>query len=223
MNVESATVLGSSVVLVTSKQAEGANYTVVVNNVKDTAAAGNAVAPNSQASFRTFMFATGRVLHKKYNNIDDGTGGNPANLFSDPRFPNQPDRVDLMTAFEYPANGIARNSAADPLRNYFDTLEGFFIPPVTGNYVFFTAGADRWWLYLSTDDNPANKYLIAAEPGGWTDPRGWTTTHDQDPARHRSDTSQYNEWPFGATITLEKGKRYYMLMVHHDPSWCGGD
>lgn len=223
LTVESATVLGSSVVLVTSKQAEGANYTVVVNNVKDTAAAGNAVAPNSQASFRTFMFATGRVLHKKYNNIDDGTGGNPANLFSDPRFPNQPDRVDLMTAFEYPANGVTRDSVADPVRNYFDTLEGFFIPPVTGNYVFFTAGADRWWLYLSTDDDPANKYLIAAEPGGWTDPRGWTTTHDQDPARHRSDYSQFNEWPFGTTITLEKGKRYYMLMVHHDPSWCGGD
>lgn len=223
LTINSATVLGQNVVLSTSKQAEGATYTVVVNNVKDLAAAGNTVAPNSQATFRTFMFALGRVLHKKYNDISDATGSNPANLFADPRFPNQPDRVDLLNAVEYPANGVARDSTADPVRNYFDTIEGFFIPPETGNYVFFTAGADRWWLYLSTDDDPANRYLIAAEPGGWTDPRGWNSTHDQDPWRHRSDYSQFNEWPFGSTITLEKGKRYYFLMVHHDPSWCGGD
>ncbi|MCX8107338.1 MAG: Ig-like domain-containing protein, partial [Verrucomicrobiae bacterium] len=223
LTINSATVLGSNVVLATSKQAEGANYTVVVNNVKDLAAAGNTIAPNSQASFRTFMFALGRVLHKKYNNISDATGSNPDNLFSDPRFPNQPDRVDLLDAVEYPPNGVARDATADPVRNYFDTIEGYFIPPQTGNYVFFTAGADRWWLYLSTDDNPANKYLIAAEPGGWTDPRGWNSTHDQDPWRHRSDYSPFNQWPSGSTITLEKGKRFYFLMVHHDPSWCGGD
>ncbi|MCZ7639745.1 MAG: immunoglobulin domain-containing protein [Verrucomicrobia bacterium] len=222
LTVTSAAVLGESVVLVTSQQSEGASYTVVVNNVKDRSVKGNVIAPNSSASFRTFTFMLGRVLHKKYNGFDDGAGGNPENLFNDPRYPNQPDRMDLMTAFEYPADGATR-VPADPTRNYFDTLEGYFIPPTTGNYVFFTAGADRWWLYLSTDDSPANLHMIAAEPGGWTDPRYWNTTHDTDPMRHRSDYSEFSTWPEGSTIRLTAGRRYYMLQVHHDPSWSGGD
>ena len=222
LTVGSASVLGDSVVLVTSQQTEGASYTVVVNNVKDRSVKGNTIAPNSSASFRTFSFMLGRVLHKKYNGFDDGTGGNPENLFNDPRYPNQPDRMDLMAMWEYPADGQGR-VAADPTRNYFDTLEGFFIPPTTGNYVFFTAGADRWWLYLSTDEDPANMHMIAAEPGGWTDARYWNTTHDTDPMRHRSDYSEFSTWPEGATIHLTANKRYYMLQVHHDPSWSGGD
>jgi hypothetical protein len=222
LTVESATVLGAQVVLVTSKQAEGATYTLVVNNVKDRSVLGNTIAPNSQVQFKTFVFMLGTVLHKKYNGFDDGSGGNPDNLFNDPRYPNQPDRMDLEPRWEYPRDGNAR-VAADPVRNYCDTLEGFFIPPADGNYVFFIAGADRWWLYLSTDEDPANKYMVAAEPGGWTDPRFWNTTHDTDPARHRSDLSEFNVWPTAPTITLTKGKRYYMLEVHHDPSWCGAD
>jgi len=223
LTVNSAAVIGSSVVLATTKQTEGATYTVVVNNVKDRSVLGNTIAPNSQAQFQTFMFMLGRVLHKKYNNFDDNSGGDPNNLFNDPRYPNQPDRMDLMPMWEYPANGAGRDAAADPTRQYFDTLEGYFIPPEDGNYVFFIAGADRWWLYLSTDDDPANMYMIAAEPGGWTDPRYWNTTHDTDPMRHRSDYSTFNVYPTAPTITLEKGKRYYMLEVHHDPSWCGAD
>jgi hypothetical protein len=221
----SAAVLGAApndnvVVLTTSKQAEGATLTLTVNNVKD--AAGNAIAANSQIQFRAFVFLAGAVLHQKYNNVDDGTGSNPDNLFADPRYPSAPDRRDLVWMWEYPPGGATR-VAADPARNYFDTLEGFFIPPKTGDYVFFIAGADRWWLYLSTDDSPANKYLIAAEPGGWTEPRYWNTTHDTDPARHRTDMSPFNQWPTAPTITLTAGKRYYMLEVHHDPSWCGAD
>ena len=37
--------------------------------------------------------------------------------------------------------------AADPTRDYFDTIEGYFIPPTTTNYVFFIAGADRVSLF----------------------------------------------------------------------------
>lgn len=210
----------NTVVLTTSQQTEGAQLTLTVNNVKDLA--GNAIAANSQLPFRTYVFMPGAILHKKYNNFDDGLGGNPANLFADPRYPNAPDRADLMAAWEYPANGAGR-VAADPLRNYFDTLEGYFIPPTTGSYVFLTAGADRWWLYLSTDDDPANTKLIAAEPGGWSDARGWTQIHSGSLESRRSDQYAATEWPEWNTINLTGGQRYYMLQVHHDPSWCGGD
>ena len=225
LTIDSATVLGggSNVVLVTSKQSEGATYTVVANNIKDTSAKGNTIAANSQAQFKTFMFMSGAVLHKKYINVSDNTGSSPDNLFSDPRFPNNPDRMDLEPMWEYPSGGNGR-VAADPARNYFDTLEGFFIPPTTGDYVFFTCGADRWWLYLSTDETPANKFMVAAEPAGWTNPRDWNLGQGTtDMSRSRTDLSTFNVWPEGSTISLVAGKRYYMLSIHHDPSWCGGD
>ncbi len=208
------------VVLTTSKQAEGASYTLTVNNIKDLP--GNTIAANSQTEFRSYVFMAGAILHKKYDTFDDNSGGNPENLFNDPRFPNAPDRVDLAYFWEYPPDGAGR-VAADPVRNYFDTLEGYFIPPTTGNYVFYTAGADRWWLYLSTDDDPANKVMIAAEPGGWSNPRGWQQIYSGSLENRRSDLSTLNVWPTAPTITLTGGKRYYMLEVHHDPSWCGAD
>jgi len=223
LTINSATVNGATVVLATSKQSEGTSYTLVVNNVKDRSASGNTIAANSQATFKTFAFMLGTVLHKKYENVSDNAGGDPANLFNDPRYPNQPDRADLLTAWEYPPNGAGRDAVADPTRNYFDTIEGYFIPPENGNYVFLTAGADRWWLYLSTDDNPANLVMIAAEPGGWSNPRGWTQIHSGSLEARRSDQSLHNQWATAPTITLEKGKRYYMLQIHHDPSWCGAD
>ncbi len=223
LTINSATVNESTVVLATSRQAEGTEYTLVVNNVKDRSATGNTVAANSQAKFRTWAFMLGTLLHKKYDNMNDNVGAAPANLFADPRYPALPDRTDLLTMWEYPANGAGRDAVADPVRNYFDTIEGFFVPPETGNYVFLTAGADRWWLYLSTDDNPANMVMIAAEPGGWSNPRGWTQIHGGSLENRRSDQSTLNQWATAPTITLEKGKRYYMLQVHHDPSWCGAD
>ena len=58
--------------------------------------------------------------------------------------------------FEYPANGIYRDTTADPggggAVTYSDTLECYFIPPTTNDYVFFAAGADLNDVYLSTDD-----------------------------------------------------------------------
>ena len=208
------------VVLMTSLQPEFTAFTLTVNNVKDVA--GNTIAANSQIEFRSFLFASGNVFHYKYDGFDDGTGGNPDNLFNDTRYPYASDRTDLLTMFEYPPGGAGR-VAADPTRNYFDTIEGYFVPPTTGNYVFFISGADRFWLYLSTDEDPANKHMIAAEPGGWTDARFWLTTHDTDPARHRSDQSEFNAWPNGPTISLTAGRKYYIEEVHHDPSWSGGD
>lgn len=202
---------------------EGQWFTLRINNVKDLSSAGNTIASNTEVKFKSAVFASGIAIRKKYNGFDDNSGTNPTNLFNDPRFPDKPDRIDLLRAIEYPPNGATRDSAVDPTRNYFDTIEAYFIPPTTGNYVFFTAGADRWWLYLSTDENPANIYMVAAEPGGWTDPRAWLSTHDQDPARHRSDQSPFNQWPTAPRINLTAGKKYYLLMIHHDPSWAGGD
>jgi hypothetical protein len=212
-----------SVRLTTSVMTQGRSYTLTINGVQDKATTPNTIASNTQVLFRTFVFQVGSLLRKKYNNFDDNAGGTPDNLWNDPRYPNSPDHVDLQLAMEYPPNGNGRDAVADPSRNYFDTLEGFFMPPTTGDYVFLTSGADRVWMYLSTDDQPANRVLIA-KINGWTNPRGWNTGQggtDMTPAR--SDTFDVTEWPDGNTVKLTSGKRYYMMLLHHDPSWSGGD
>ncbi|MGH7972787.1 MAG: hypothetical protein ACREIC_29075, partial [Limisphaerales bacterium] len=223
-----------TVKLTTGRLADGQLYTLTVNGVQDTATPGNTIAANAQVQFHTFVFMAGTVLHSKYTGFNDTTGYADNNLFSDARYGVNPDRRDLMQYWEYPAGGSARNEAADPSgaanRYYMDSIEGFFIPPTSGDYVFFTCGADHWSLYLSTDEDPANKALIA-QVNGWTNPRGWNLGQPQgdpnnaptDMAPARSDTFGPTQWPSGNTITLTAGKRYYMQSVHYDPSWAGGD
>ena len=208
-------------VLTTSPLAQGTGYNLIINNVQDMATTPNTIAANTTVHFQTFQFMTGTVVHKKYTGFDDNAGSNPNNLFADPRFPNSPDRRDLLTAFEYPANGGAFNSSLDSDKLFFDTMEAYFIPPTSGDYVFYIAFSDRGWLFLSTDDNPANKVMVCGTTG-WSDPRSWLSSHDYNPSLARSDQSVNDLWPTAPTITLEAGKKYYMLMVHHMPDWAGG-
>src|SRR5258706_13005353 len=58
--------------------------------------------------------------------------------------------------------------------NYANRFSGLFVPPTTGDYVFFIAGDDDSDLFLSTDDTPANKRLIAQE-ASWSNDRNWIT------------------------------------------------
>jgi hypothetical protein len=216
-----------TVKLTTSKLGEGQTYLLSVKNVQDTATPANTIAANAQVQVKTYVFLAGTILHQKYNSVSDNNGWPVGNLTNDVRFPNSPDREDLMTTWEYPAAGAGR-VAADPARNYFDCIQGYFIPPVTTNYVFYTAGADRFALFLSTDENPANKHMIT-QLSGWTNPRRWTEGQPVTAGvpttipGAQSDQFGATEWPGGNTISLTAGKRYYMMLIHHDPSWCGAD
>ena len=219
-----------TVALTTSRLTDGQIYTLTVNAVQDTATPANPIVANTKVQFRTFVFMAGTILHQKYTGFNDTTGYNDNNLFNDPRYNLSPDRSDLLSMWEYPAAGNGRDSTADPARMYMDTIEGFFIPPTSGDYVFLTCGADRWPLYLSTDESPANKVLIA-QGTGWTNPRGWNLGQPQNDPNNaptdmtpaRSDTYGATQWPNGNTINLTGGKRYYMQSVHYDPSWSGAD
>src|SRR4030095_9900347 len=201
-----------TVTLTTSLLTGGTVYHLTINGVQDLAAVPNTIAANTVVEVRPFVFTQGMAVHQKYNGFSDGDGANVDNLFNDPRYPAAPDRVDIVTSFEYPANAATRDGIADPARNYFDLVEGIFTPPVSGNYVFFIAFADRCWLYLSEDETPAKKHQILALTG-WSAPRQWLTSHDYDTTQNRTDTSSANQWPNGSTITLQAGKKYYMQMV----------
>jgi hypothetical protein len=103
--------------------------------------------------------------------------------------------------------------------NYVQRVSGFFVPPETDAYVFFVACDDDTDLYISTDQQPANKYLIAQETA-WSNVRQWLTANGGgNAAQKRSD--QFNGGQFAAGIQLTQGQRYYIEMVHRENT--GGD
>lgn len=132
------------------------------------------------------------ILREVYENI----GGNAvSDLTNSPNFPGNPTSEFVENLFEAPSNFA---------ESYGQRMRALISPPVTGNYVFWIATDDNGALYLSTDENPANKVLIASV-NGWTSPREWTKEPNQK----------------SAPKTLTAGKRYYIEALQKEGG--GGD
>jgi ELWxxDGT repeat protein len=82
--------------------------------------------------------------------------------------------------------------------NYGARMRGYVCVPLDGNYVFYVSSDDNSELWLSTDDNPANKKLIASSK--WTNYDEWT----------KYPTQQSVEIP------LVKGNKYYIEALHKE-------
>jgi hypothetical protein len=161
-----------AVVLFTSKQAEGASYDLTVSNVKDVS--GNVLSPNT-AKLYANTFRAGLLNYKRWEG-----GNNMANLLGDAlRFAN-PTVVDTRTIMQ---TGGQNNTYV--AGTYLDRVDGFFIPTVSTNYVFFVSADNDGYLYLSTDSDPANKKMIAADVG-WQNTATWTGPGG-DTAKRRGD------------------------------------
>jgi len=126
-----------------------------------------------------------------------------------------------------PANRIMDITAFETITGYADNyasrVSGLFIPPETGKYVFFVAADDDADLFLSTDDSPSNKRLIAQETA-WSPARTWVTSPASDINQKRSDWFTPDEgmtYPYQSGIDLVKGQSYYIEAVHHEGG--GGD
>jgi hypothetical protein len=202
---------GTDVILTTTTQTASTPYTLTINGIKD--AAGN-TANNLTAKFAGATLVPGGVLQKFFNNV---TGNTIDSLRNDARYPDNPTFTTVESRFEYPANGA--NEAGS---NYGNILSGWLVPPVTGDYVFFTCSDDPSELFLSIDENPANKKLIAIETA-WSTARHWIDSDNTgtDLPSKRSDQFPGTEWPQGATITLTAGKSYYIEVLHTEGG--GGD
>lgn len=135
----------------------------------------------------------GTLLREWWLNI--GAGNAVSDLTNHSRFPNDPSGRDEPTRFEGFTNW------AD---NYGTRLRGYVHPPVSGAYTFWIAGDDNCELWLSTDDDPANRTRIARVPGA-TSPQEWGRYPEQ-----RS-----------ATITLQAGTKYFIEALHKEG--VGGD
>jgi hypothetical protein len=140
-------------------------------------------------------FTTGEVkgaLLEAWNNI---SGTAVSDLENDPRYPDTPDTVTVVTSFEAPTNW------GD---NYGQRIRGFLTPDKTDDYEFWIASDDNGSLRLSTDDDPANAVEIASV-GDWTNSREWT----------KFDTQA------SGPIHLVGGKKYYIEAVQKEGG--GGD
>ncbi|HYG34089.1 MAG TPA: lamin tail domain-containing protein, partial [Clostridia bacterium] len=135
---------------------------------------------------------TNGVLREVFTGI---SGGGVSDLTSSPNYPDKPDAAFVESAFEAPSN------FAD---NYGQRMRALLIPPVTGSYVFYIASDDGSALFLSTNENPANKRQIASE-SSWTNPRQYNL--------HASQKS--------SPIPLTKGVKYYIEALQKEGT--GGD
>ncbi|QHT66389.1 T9SS type A sorting domain-containing protein [Rhodocytophaga rosea] len=95
-------------------------------------------------------------------------------------------------------------SPANVANNYGSRVRAFIHTPVSGSYIFWIASDDNSELWLSTDDNPANKQRIAFV-SSWTSSRQWTKFPSQQ----------------SSPIYLQEGQKYYIEALHKEGS--GGD
>jgi hypothetical protein len=188
----------STVELTTALQTTATSYTLTVNNVRDRAFVPNVIVANTQVQFSSAVFKTGLANWQRWQDV----GGDTANIDTfvanllDPAFRG----ADFSGVIGYLGSprGVADNYG---LKAYC-----LFVAPATANYVFFLACDDQGYLYLSTDSNPANKKLIAAQPQ-WGDQNQW---QDPETTDNRSDMYPTPEWPTGNTISLVQGQQYYI-------------
>jgi hypothetical protein len=129
----------------------------------------------------------GSILREWWLNVQ---GYQVEDLTKSPAFQGKPSGSDLRTIFEAPI---------DWGDNYGQRFRGYVHPPVTGNYTFWVACDDTSELWLSADETPGRKRLIASQnmAGGVRD---W----------NRTPTSK------SAPIALAAGRRYYIEALHKE-------
>ena len=208
VSVSAATAINPRTVrLTTSAMAQGAAVVVNASGVRDSA--GNLiVAPGNSAAFTSPLIIPGVLKFEAFT----GIGGTvPNDLRANAKYPNSPDAVRLVQAYELTGFGD----------NYGGRIKGFFTPAATGDYVAYMASDDGGELYLSTDDSESNKKLIAVEPV-WANSREWVTADsvDRRPETAKLDANQPAP-NVSLPIRLVAGQRYYTELVWKEGG--GGD
>jgi len=152
----------------------------------------------------TAAYEPGFALHEYYSS-------NPGRAAIENNTAGVPDWSMASTAFEVGDTGV---EIAD---NFCDQLIGFFIPPTTGNYVFFCNGDDDTDLFVSTDSSASGRRLVAQETAWGTGPLQWGSSSGN-PTQVRSDTfvdPTTGSTPYSNGIPLVAGQKYFMQCVHH--------
>ena len=160
-----------------------------------------------QAVFETGVATINWWTNASVASVENGAVGNPQFSYTTPKF-------------EGPTGNTGK-------RGYATSMDGYFIPPINGNYIFFVNSDGPSDLFISTNSNPANKQIVAKETG-WSDPFRWTTIGatwggggSSIATQKRSDqytpdvgvTYPGNPGSIGG-IPMVAGQKYYMEGVH---------
>jgi len=147
---------------------------------------------------RVTLAQSNGLLREVWYNVP---GSTVPSLTNNPAFPASPSADAILTnGFEAPIN------VSD---QYGQRLRALLSPPTSGNYIFYIASDDSSELWLSTDENPANRRLIARVPT-WTDSRVWQETRDNNYLAQKS-----------TNIALVAGRSYYIEALMKEEG--GGD
>lgn len=126
--------------------------------------------------------SAGGITYQIWNNIGNGTA--VSDLTSNINFPDNPSSTEKLTSME------ARTNNSD---NSGTRLAGYICAPISGAYTFWIASNNEGVLWLSTNDQFANRRKIAYH-SNYTGTREW--------GKYTTQKS--------ATINLIKGKYYYV-------------
>ncbi len=176
------TITGIDKVIIEASQAGNNNY----NSAIPVTQSFNVIQTNPVPLINTCS-ATGSIFREQWNNIF-GIKVSDIPLQSPPTTSAQ---ISSLETYNTGENMGAR-------------IRGYICPPLTGAYTFYLAGDDGVELYLSTDDKPENKTMIAGY-------NGWTGYHE------------WNKYPGQKSnkITLQAGGKYYVEVLHKNGG--GGD
>jgi hypothetical protein len=148
---------GAGVILITDGQTEDTLYTVTTSFLTDLAA--NPVAAPASATFRSWTTKGCNGLTFEAYNVGPGTAINI--LTNSPLFPNSPRERLLMTSFD------SREAYADDAHENFGArISGYFIPDISGPWVFHMRSDDAGELWLNPNGpTRSGRQLIAYELG----------------------------------------------------------
>jgi len=172
----------------------------------------NKTSANATLDVQTAYFATGFLKYEAWLNKSraDINNGNYTTADQMAGFPK------AVTSFHGDVDSHPDGSASK--------ISGFFIPATTDNYYFWLHADDDADLYLSTNDQPSTKRLIAQETN-WSNDRDWTggdgTAIQLAQKASVTWTNGAGISPYAAGIALTAGTKYYIEAVQHDGS--GGD
>ena len=129
------------------------------------------------------MAPMGGLLREFWRNIP---GGTVKDLTGNTQYAGPPSMKTQVASFEVPAKMGSK---------YGQRLRGYLYPPADGEYVFAVACDDAGELWLSTDDDPANKVLLCKV----------------DKAIGQRDFASAEA---SSPVTLKAGKVYYVEGLH---------
>ncbi len=158
---------------------------------------GSTVATNAGLSFTTAaqppvtQNGDGTLIRQYWAGI---AGANVSALTSNANYPNNPTSTSTLTKFDAPR---------DVAEAYGARIKGYIKAPSTGTYTFKIASDDNSELWISTNESPANKVLVASV-SGWTN------------------QEQYNKYGTqSGNVSMVANNWYYVEALHKEDS--GGD